>query len=56
MRLGYPWGRGTKDEQPLLSRFPVRPLGYTDQGNVAEAQGRERFMHLPDLSESAVDE
>ena len=44
------------DEEPLLPRPAVRPLGDADQRDVVEAQLLEHLVHLADLAEAAVDQ
>src|ERR1700754_2755769 len=43
-------------EQPLLSRFAIRPLRNADECHVAEAQTLELLMDLIDLPQAAIDQ
>src|SRR5882757_1033816 len=56
MRLGNVRFGDAVHEQPLLSRFAVRPLGYADERHIAEAECFELLMNLVDLSQSSINE
>ena len=56
MRLRNTRVRYAVHEQPLLSRFAVRPLGHAHERDIPEAQFLELLVHLADLSQSAVDQ
>src|SRR5438105_9827081 len=48
--------RNPEDEQPLLPRFAVRPLGHTHERHIRKPQFLELFVYLGDLSQPTVDQ